>query len=89
MFLWGSFDTSKQVLNDLDRLFVMAAEFTFEALSMYCRVVFDHVHARLHFHADVFWTKESIDVQALQQWLDTYQTGKDFKWKGILEAIVS
>jgi hypothetical protein len=89
MFFWGSFDTSKQVLNDLERLLVMATEFTLEALPMYCRVVFDHVHARLHFHADVFWTKASIDTQALQLWLDTYQTGKDFKRKGIVEVIAS
>jgi hypothetical protein len=88
MFLWGSFDTSKQVFNDLDRLLVMAAEFTLEALPMYCQVVIDHVHARLHFHADVFWTKASIEAQALQLWLDTYQTGKDFKRKCIVEVIV-
>jgi hypothetical protein len=38
---------------------------------------------------NVFWTNASIDAQALQLWLDTYQTGKDFKRKGIVEVIVS
>ena len=89
VFLWGSFVTSKEVPNDLDVLLVMAADFSLEALPAYCRVVFDHVQARLSFHADVFWTKASIDIQALQLWLDTYQTGKDFKRKGIVEVIVS
>src|SRR6266850_7631075 len=85
VILWGSFVTRKEVPNDLDVLLVMAADFSLEALPAYCRVVFDHVEARLSFHADVFWTKASIDTQALQLWLDTYQTGKDFKRKGIVE----
>ena len=89
VILWGSFVTSKEVPNDLDVLLVMAADFSLEALPEYCRVAFDHVQARLSFHADVFWTKASIDMQALQLWLDTYQTGKDFKRKGIVEVIVS
>jgi len=89
VILWGSFVTRKEVPNDLDVLLVMAADFSLEALPAYCRVVFDHVEARLSFHADVFWTKASIDTQALQLWLDTYQTGKDFKRKGIVEVIAS
>ena len=89
VIFWGSFVTSKEVPNDLDVLLVMAADFSLEALPAYCQVVFDHVQARLSFHADVFWTKASIDTQALQLWLDTYQTGKDFKRKGIVEVIVS
>jgi hypothetical protein len=78
-----------EVPNDLDRLLVMAADFTLEALPASCRVVFDHVQARLYFYANVFWTKASIDAQALQLWLDTYQTGKDFKRKGIVEVVVT
>ena len=89
MFLWRSIVTSKEVPNDLDRLLVMAADFTLEALPASCRVVFDHVQARLYFYADVFWTKASIDAQALQLWLDIYQTGNDFNLIGIVEVIVS
>ena len=84
MFLWRSIVTSKEVPNDLDRLLVMAADFTLEALPASCRVVFDHVQARLYFYADVFWTKAS-----LQLWLDIYQTGNDFNLIGIVEVIVS
>ena len=87
--LLGKLQFDKEVPNDLDVLLVMAADFSLEALPAYCQVVFDHVQARLSFHADVFWTKASIDSQALQLWLDTYQTGKDFKRKGIVEVIVS
>jgi hypothetical protein len=88
MFIWGSFVTRKEVPNDLDVLLVMAADFTLEALPEDCRVVFDHVHARLHFQADVFWSKASIGAPALQLWLDTYQTGKDFKRRGIVEVTI-
>jgi hypothetical protein len=89
MFLWRSFVTSKEVPNDLDRLLVMAADFTLEASSAFCRVVFDHVQARLYFYADVFWTKASIDAQALQLWLDAYKNDKNFNMIGIQEVIVS
>src|ERR1700752_449119 len=65
VFLWGSFVTNKEVPNDLDVLLVMTAEFSVEALPTPAQVCFDHVQARLQFHADVFWTKASIDPQIL------------------------
>jgi len=88
VFLWGSFVTSKEVPNDLDVLLVMSTEFAVEAVPAPAQVVFDHVQARLCFQADVFWTKASIDPQVLQLWLDTYQTGKDFTRRGIVEVVV-
>ena len=89
VFLWGSFITSKEVPNDLDVLLVMDKEFAFEALPSQARVLFEHVQARLRFQADVFWTKDSIDPQVLHLWLDTYQTGKDFSRRGIIEVIIA
>ncbi|HEY5870447.1 MAG TPA: hypothetical protein VI542_33590, partial [Candidatus Tectomicrobia bacterium] len=89
VFLWGSFVTSKEVPNDLDVLLVMSTEFAVEAAPTPAQVVFDHVQARLCFQAGVFWTKASIDPQVFHLWLDTYQTGKDFTRRGIVEVIVT
>ena len=89
VFLWGSFVTGKEVPNDVDVLLVMVADFVLETLPTHCQVLFDHVQARLSFHADVFWTKASIDAEVLQLWLDTYQTDKDFRRRGIVEVTVS
>lgn len=89
VFLWGSFVTNKEVPNDLDVLLVMGPEFTVGALPAQSQIVFDHVQARLRFQADVFWTKLSIDPQVLDLWLNTYQTGKDFIRRGIVEVIVA
>jgi len=89
VFLWGSFVTNTEVPNDLDVLLVMGTEFAVEAVPAPAQVVFDHVQARLRFQADVFWTKASIDSQILHLWLDTYQTGKDFTRRGIVEVIVA
>ena len=75
--------------NDLDMLLVMTGEFAVEALPAQAQVVFDHVQARLRFQADVFWTKASIEPHVLHLWLDTYQTGKDFTRRGIIEVIVA
>lgn len=88
VFLWGSFVTSKEIPNDLDILLVMATEFNVDTLPTDAQVLFDHVQARLRFQADVFWTKTSIDQQVLRLWLDTYQMGKDFKRRGIVEVSV-
>jgi hypothetical protein len=89
VFLWGSFVTDKEVPNDLDVLLMMTAEFAVEAVPAPAQVVFDHVQARLRFQTDVFWTKASIDPQVLHLWLDTYQTGKDFTRRGIVEVVVT
>jgi hypothetical protein len=89
VFLWGSFVTGKKAPNDLDMLLVMAPDFSVGALPVHCQTVFDHAQARLLFEADVFWTKASIDGAVLQLWLDTYQFGKDFKRRGIVEVVVS
>jgi len=89
VFLWGSFVTSKEVRNDLDVLLVGSTEFAVEAVPAPAHVVFEHVQARLGFQADVFWTKASIDPSVLHLWLDTYQTGKDFTRRGIVEVVVT
>lgn len=85
----GSFVTSKESPNDLDILLVMTGDFTVDALPEKSRVLFHYTDARLRFHADVFWTKASVDVGILAIWLDTYQVGKDFKRRGIVEIRLS
>jgi len=89
LFLWGSLVTNKEMPNDIDVLLVMAADFDIDALPAPGRVLFDHVQARLRFHADVFWSRESIGEAVLRLWLDTYQTSRDFKRRGIVEVLVS
>ena len=79
----------KRSPNDLDVLLVMDAGFGVEAIPAPAQVIFDHVQARLQFQADVFWTKASLDPQVLHLWLDTYQTGKDFIRRGIVEVIAA
>lgn len=88
VFLWGSFVTSKEIPNDVDVLLVMAADFAIEELPAHQQVLFDYTQARLRFHTDVFWTKASMDAVVLDLWLETYQTGKDFKRRGIVEVVI-
>lgn len=88
VFLWGSFVTRKENPNDVDVLLVMDTNFAFDILPAQGQVLFDHVQAKIRFHADVFWTKASIDERVLQMWLDTYQIDKNFNHRGIVEVIV-
>jgi hypothetical protein len=53
------------------------------------KFLFNHSQAQIRFFADVFWAKASIDPTTLDLWLDTYQAGKDFKRRGIVEVIRS
>jgi hypothetical protein len=89
VFLWGSFVTNKESPNDLDVLLLMSADFDLEQSSEDCRILFDYAQARIRFHADVFWAKASLDQETLALWLNTYQTGKDFKRRGIVEVVIS
>jgi hypothetical protein len=86
-FLWGSFVTAKTGPNDLDVLLVMADNFELDRLPASLRDPFDHTRARLRFNADVFWTKAGIGSEMLGLWLDTYQTGRDFQRRGIVEVV--
>jgi hypothetical protein len=89
VFLWGSFVTSKESPNDLDVLLVMTVDFVLDRAPESAQPLFDHAQARIRFNADVFWTKASLSQETLALWLDTYQTGKDFKRKGIVEVTFS
>lgn len=86
-FLWGSFVTAKTAPNDLDVLLVMSDDFDLDRLPASLRDPFDHTRARLRFNADVFWTKAGIGPEMLGLWLDTYQTGRDFRRRGIVEVV--
>ncbi len=66
----------------------MAAGLAIKALPADQQVLFDHVQAGLRFHGDVFWAKASMDAVVLDPWVDTYQTGKDFTRRGIVEVVV-
>lgn len=86
VFVWGSFVSAEESPNDIDLLLLMSAGFRLETVPEDCRVLFDYVAARMRFHADVFWSKSSIGHETLQLWLDTYQTTRDFKRRGIVEV---
>ena len=89
VYLWGSFVTGKASPNDLDMLLVVAEDFSLEAVPAQCQVLFDHAHARIQFSADLFWTKSNMDQSMLKLWLATYQIGKDFNRRGIVEVDLS
>jgi len=50
--------------------------------------LFDHQRARLRFHADVFWVREDIGRESIDSLLDTYQTDRDRRRRGIVEVIL-
>ena len=64
----------------------MVEDFDLDQLTYEQRNLFDHVQARIRFHADVFWSKVSIGQETVDLWLDTYQVAKDLKRRGIVEV---
>lgn len=89
IFVWGSFVSNKESPNDIDLLLLMAEDFQLENVPEECRILFNYTMAKVRFHADIFWSKASIAEDTLSLWLDTYQTGKDFRRRGIVEVKLS
>jgi len=77
--------TEKATPGNLDVLLIMSSEFSVGTLPLEARDAFDAARAKLVFEADVFWARESIGLEVLGLWLDTYQTTRDFRKRGIVE----
>jgi hypothetical protein len=63
----------------------MSEDFEVGNLAPSAQAVFESTRARLLFEADVFWARVSIGDDALAIWLDTYQTSRGFRRRGIVE----
>jgi hypothetical protein len=85
IFIWGSFVTAKPSPKDLDILPIMDEDFEVEGITAPAQAVFDSVRAKLLFESDVFWARASIGSEMLDLWLDTYQTSRSFRKRGIVE----
>jgi len=85
VFVWGSFVTAKPAPKDVDILLLMDEDFEVERIAAPAQIVFDAVRAKLLFESDVFWARASIGAEVLGLWLDTYQTSKTFRKRGIVE----
>ena len=85
VFVWGSFVTAKPAPRDLDVLLIMGEGFEVDRISGPARAVFDSTRAKLLFESDIFWARASIGQEMLDLWLDTYQTSRSFRKRGIVE----
>jgi hypothetical protein len=85
IFVWGSFVTAKPAPRDLDILLIMDEDFEVERIAPPAREIFDSTRAKLQFESDVFWARASIGEEVLQTWLETYQTSRTFRKRGIVE----
>jgi hypothetical protein len=85
VFIWGSFVTRKPAPKDLDILLIMDEDFHLDSLDTAAQGVFDSVKAKLLFESDVFWARSSIGRELLDLWLETYQTSRSFRKRGIVE----
>ena len=88
VFIWGSFVTGKAAPKDLDILLIMEDDFEVDHIDAAAQAVFDSVRARLMFESDVFWGRSSIGTELLDLWLETYQTSRSFRKRGIVELVL-
>ena len=66
----------------------MSEDFEVDRLAGPASTVFDSTRAKLLFESDIFWARTSIGGEILDVWLDTYQTSRDFRKRGILELVL-
>ena len=88
VFIWGSYVTAKPSPKDLDILLIMDEDFEVDGIAIPAQAVFDSVRAKLLFDSDVFWARASIGHEMLDVWLDTYQTSRSFRNRGIVELVL-
>jgi hypothetical protein len=88
VFIWGSFVTAKSAPKDLDLLLILSPDFDVDRMPAPAQAVFDSTRAKLLFEADVFWARASIGQEMLDLWLDTYQTSRSFRKRGIVELVL-
>jgi predicted nucleotidyltransferase len=86
VYVWGSFVSAKESPNDVDLLLLVSDDFQLENVAEEAKGLFAHADARVRFHADVFWSRSSIDERVLALWLDTYQITREFQRRGIVEV---
>ncbi len=84
VFVWGSFVTAKPAPRDVDILLIMSEDFEVDRIFAPAQVVFDSTRAKLLYESDVFWAWASIGDEVLDLWLDTYQTSRSFRKRGIV-----
>jgi hypothetical protein len=63
----------------------MSEDFEVDRMSAAAQAAFDSTRAKLLFESDVFWARASIGHELLDLWLDTYQTSRSFRKRGIVE----
>ncbi|MGO9259285.1 MAG: hypothetical protein ACLQU1_23675 [Bryobacteraceae bacterium] len=63
----------------------MDENFEVDRIAGPAQAVFDSMRAKLLFESDVFWARASIGDEVLGLWLDTYQTSRTFRKRGIVE----
>ena len=66
----------------------MSEDFEVDRLAASAQAVFDSTRAKLLFESDVFWARASIGDEVLDVWLDTYQTSRSFRKRGIVELVL-
>jgi hypothetical protein len=87
-FSSGQFVTAKPAPNDVDILLIMDEDFDIDQVSSAARSVFESARAKLLFRSDVFWARSSLDRELLDLWLETYQTGRNLRKRGIVELVL-
>ena len=85
VFIWGSFVTAKPAPKDIDMLLIMSDDFEVDRMPVPAQAIFDSTRAKLLFESDIFWARATIGQDVLDLWLDTYQTSRSFRKRGIVE----
>lgn len=85
--LFGSYVTEKLEPNDVDVFLVMAADFTIDDYSEPTRSIFSHSLAQRVFGASVFWARQGMNPQIMDDLIEGWQTRRDRSRRGIVEIV--
>jgi predicted nucleotidyltransferase len=86
--VFGSFVSGKPAPRDVDVVLVMIEAFRVEDTPREARTLFSHADAEARYGASIFWVRDgSLRPDEMAEFLETWQTGRDGRRRGLLEIV--
>jgi predicted nucleotidyltransferase len=85
VIIFGSYVTAKEAPGDVDLLLIVSGDFQVEQTPTATRVLFDHQRAEAELGAHIFWLRNSLGRNLIEQFIDYYAINRYGKQRGVAE----
>jgi hypothetical protein len=86
VIIFGSYVTEKAAPGDVDLLLIVPGDFEVERAPEPTRVLFDHQRAEHELGGHIFWLRNSLGRDLIDEFVQLYATKRDGKQQGVVEV---